>query len=75
MLNTPAPFPYVGSYGLLETDDRESPRTELIRIVFRREGFTTVSFPLREGASGNREVPEDALIDGTPLTREEMRVL
>lgn len=88
MLKTPAPYPYVGSYALLETDDRESPRTELVRIVFRRfahvvgedghavaQALAVVAFPLRDGASGNREVPEDQLIDGTPLTSAEKRIL
>lgn len=78
MLNQPAPFPYVGSYALFEDDDGE---THLVRIQAKRperEGatdrvFAMISFPLRDGASGNKVVAFDQLADGTPLTREEQR--
>jgi hypothetical protein len=69
MLQTPAPFPYQGSYALLEHEGR----TQLVRIVMRREGEVVVSFPLRDGAGGNLRVDPAKLIDGTPLTQAEER--
>lgn len=78
MLSPATPFPYVGSYALYEDPDQPAPqRTELVRILARRPdhdaAYAMVSFPLREGASGNKMVPEAALIDGTPLTDAEAR--
>jgi hypothetical protein len=75
MLSPETPFPYNGSYALLvDTDRPESEqRSELVRINWRREGFVMVSFPLREGASGNKTVAFADLIDGTPLSAEEER--
>lgn len=78
MLNQPAPFPYVGSYALFEDDDGD---THLVRIQAKRparEGptervFALISFPLRDGASGNKVVAFDQLQDGTALTRAEQR--
>jgi hypothetical protein len=68
MLASPTPYPYVGSYALLETE-----RLELVRVIARRAAFALIAFPLRDGASGNMEVPESDLIDATPLTAEEQR--
>jgi hypothetical protein len=74
MLNAETPFPYVGSHALLNDMDLPAPQpTELVRIQWRREGFAMVAFPLRDGASGNKVVPADALVDATPLTGEEQR--
>jgi hypothetical protein len=78
MLNQPAPFPYVGSFALFEDDDGE---THLVRIQAKRPErngatervFAMISFPLRDGASGNKVVAFDQLQDGTPLTRLEQR--
>jgi hypothetical protein len=39
----------------------------------RREGQYVIALPLRDGASGNRAVSPDELIDATPLTGEETR--
>jgi hypothetical protein len=78
MLRAPAPFPYVGSHALFEDHDG----THLVRICYRRwhggdDGYAVamVAFPLREGATGNREVPESELIDGTTLDAAERRRL
>lgn len=69
MLSSPAPFPYVGSYCLIEHEGE----TQLARIVFRREGEAVVSLPLRPDAGGNLAVDPARLVDGTPLTTEEAR--
>jgi L-2-hydroxyglutarate oxidase LhgO len=69
MLHPETPFPYVGSYALLEHEGQN----QLVRIVFRREGEVVVGLPLKDGASGNLRVAPDALIDATPLTAEEAR--
>jgi len=79
MLAPDATYPYPGSYALLIDLDLPYPQpTELVRIMWRRvdnagRGFVAVSFPMRDGASGNKVVPTDRLIDGTPLTGEETR--
>jgi hypothetical protein len=77
MLNQETSFPYVGSYALFEDRDQPRPATELVRIIGRRNTRdgeeTLVSFPLRDGASGNRAVPFAELIDATPLTNAEER--
>lgn len=74
MLSSPAPFPYVGSYCLAEIDGEH----QLARVLARRfsqqgAAFALIGFPLRDGATGNREVAEAELIDATPLTGEEQR--
>jgi hypothetical protein len=69
MLNSPTPFPYVGSYALIEHEGANT----LARIVMRRAGEIVVSLPLVAGASGNLRVPADRLIDATPLTAAESR--
>jgi hypothetical protein len=74
MLSPETPFPYVGSYALFVDPDAPPPQAdELVRINWRREGFAMVSFPLRDGASGNKTVPFADLIDATPLSSEEAR--
>jgi len=79
MLSPEAVFPYPGSYALLNDIDLPYPQpTELVRIMWRRvddagRGFVAVSFPMRDGASGNKVVPTEQLIDGTPLTADEQR--
>lgn len=85
MLKTPTPFPHVGSFALLidKTLPAEQQRAELVRIMRRDPGCfdgspsklrnVAVAFPLRVGASGNRLVFAEDLIDGTPLTRAESR--
>lgn len=79
MLTPETPFPYPGSYALHTDLDLAPPQpTELVRIQWRRvdsegRGFVAVSFPLRDGASGNKVVPADALIDATELAPEEQR--
>lgn len=69
MLHPDAPYPYVGSYALLEHEGEN----QLVRILFRREGEVVVGLPLKEGASGNLRVDPTRLIDATPLTGKEMR--
>jgi hypothetical protein len=69
LLSPETPYPYVGSYALLEDEGR----TELVRILWRREGWTMVSFPLRDGASGNKTVASADLIDATPLAFAEQK--
>jgi hypothetical protein len=79
MLVPEATYPYPGSYALLNDLDLPFPQpTELVRIMWRRVDaagrcFVAVSFPMRDGASGNKEVAAEQLIDGTPLTAEEGR--
>lgn len=91
MLNQETPFPQVGSYALLIDKDQPHPQpTELVRILRRNSGeaflrtslwqgapieLVTVSFPLRDGASGTKSVPFSDLIDGTELTPAEAREL
>jgi hypothetical protein len=69
MLQPPTPYPYAGSYALLEHEGR----TQLARILYRREGEFVISLPLKADASGNLRVDPADLIDGTPLTAEETR--
>jgi hypothetical protein len=74
MLSNQTPFPYPGSYALLVDPDAPAPQpNELVRINWRREGWAMVSFPLRDGASGNKVVAFADLIDATPLSAEETR--
>jgi hypothetical protein len=80
MLTPEATYPYPGSYALLVDSDLppEQQCEELVRIHWRRvdsegRGFIALSFPLRDGASGNKIAPADQLIDATPLTPEEER--
>lgn len=74
MLQQQTPFPYVGSYALLIDPDARAPQAaELVRIQMRREGEVVVSFPLRDGAAGNKRVDPALLIDATPLTSAEAR--
>jgi hypothetical protein len=69
MLNAPTPYPYVGSYALIEHEGANT----LARIVMRRAGEIVVGLPLVDGASGNLRVAPEALIDATPLTPAEAR--
>jgi len=71
MLRVPTPFPQVGSYALIQ-DEGE---LMLCRIVDRDSdtGQVLIAFPERFGASGNKRVMVDRLIDGTPLTDAERR--
>ena len=87
MLQPDAPYPYPGSYALLSDPDLPAPQpTELVRIMWRRaerkvgkggrsleREFAMVSFPLRDGAGGNKVVPASELADATPLTDQETR--
>lgn len=79
MLTPETPFPYPGSYALHTDLDLPAPQpTELVRIQWRRvdsegRGFVAVSFPMRNGASGNKVVPADAVVDATELSAEEQR--
>lgn len=67
MLQPETPYPYVGSYALIELDGA----TQLARIQMRREGEVVISLPFRAGAAGNLRVDPAALIDGTPLSDDE----
>lgn len=69
MLSSPTPYPYVGSYCLLEHEGE----TQLARILYRRATEIVVSLPLRPDAGGNLAVDPARLIDGTPLTHAEER--
>jgi hypothetical protein len=69
MLSSPTPFPYVGSYALIEHEGANT----LARIVMRRADEVVVGLPLREGAAGNLRVSPGQLIDATPLSGEETR--
>lgn len=79
MLTPETAYPYPGSYALHIDMDQPPPQAaELVRVHWRRvdsdgRDFVAVSFPLRAGASGNKVVPADSLIDGTPLSGEESR--
>lgn len=88
MLTPETPFPHPGSYALLlaKADPRralsaapdayEAPQlARIIRTYQQRPGVVTalISLPLRDGASGNREVDLDDLTDATPLTGKEAR--
>lgn len=87
MLKVAAPFPQVGSYGLI-TDPTlpvEMQRAELARIL-RHDGqlpdqdgemrdVVAIALPLRVGATGNKLVALDQVIDATPLTKAEEREL
>lgn len=77
MLHPETPYPYPGSYALYECPERR--RVELVRIMWRRAGdhdagaWIAISFPLIDGASGNKVVAEGDLIDATPVSFEESR--
>src|SRR3954463_8526147 len=79
MLSPATNFPYPGSYALFADPDLPYPQpAELVRIMWRRvdsdgRGFVAVSFPLRDGAGGNKVVPAGDLIDATELTPEDAR--
>src|SRR4051812_41677412 len=74
MLSHETPYPYVGSYALYSDPEQPyPPPTELVRVQWRREGFAMVSFPLRDGAAGNKVVAFAELIDGTALDAGEQR--
>lgn len=77
MLKIAAPFPQVGSYALLIDDlmPVEMQRAELVRIMRTDVATCAIAFPLRLGATGNRNVQLDSLIDATPLTKAEEREL
>ncbi len=81
MLRTPAPFPEVGSFALFVDTGLPAAqqRAELVRILrhdnINDRHFCAVAFPLRLGATGNRNVPIGELIDATPLTVPEQREL
>jgi hypothetical protein len=69
MLNTPAPFPQVGSYALVVHEGK----TRLARIIQRDPGGDRIgiSLPQRYGAAGVLTVAFEELIDGTPLSDAE----
>src|SRR3954471_5442632 len=79
MLTPEASSPYPGGYALLNDGALPAPQpTELVRIMWRRvdrdgRGVVAISFPQRDGASGNKVVPADAPIDGTPPDATEER--
>lgn len=75
MIQAETPFPYVGSYALFADPNLPlgQQRAELVRIQRRDDERVWVSFPLRIGASGNKIVDLDQLIDGTPLDTAEKR--
>jgi hypothetical protein len=81
MLKTSAEFPHAGSFALFvdSTLPPSQQRAELVRIqivhfaVPPSSGLVTVTFPLRQGASGTKRVALADLIDGTPLDRDERR--
>jgi hypothetical protein len=83
MLKTATEFPHAGSFALY-VDTAQPPRqqrAELVRIQRRYSQpagdavfeMAAVSFPLRQGASGNLTVKLDQLIDGTLLDHSERR--
>jgi hypothetical protein len=69
MLSPPTPYPQQGSFALFD----EEGKTHAVRIhQHDQQGFATISFPGRIGAaSGNKRVPIEQLLDGTPLDEEE----
>lgn len=68
MLPSPAPFPQPGSFAL--------HGEQLVRILNREPGDeTTVSYPLRIGATGNARLKLEELADATPLTPAEQQEL
>lgn len=68
MLNTPSPFPQVGSWALLET----LGELQAARIVEApADGMAKVSLPARPSASGSVGVELDRLQNATPLTAAE----
>ena len=72
MLQTSAPFPQVGSYGLIDHDGARL----LARILGRNpDGTVVISLPERSGAGGNQTRPLGDLFDGTPLTGDEHKEL
>jgi hypothetical protein len=74
MLIPETPFPHAGSYALLVDPGARPPQpAELVRILARETMRILVGFPLRDGASGNKAVGKDDLIDASPLTPAEER--
>ena len=73
MIKSPSPFPFPGSWALID-EDRE---THLVRIMNREAGgLASISFPMRPSASGYRHfVRMDQLRDGTPLDPAEIAEL
>lgn len=69
MLNTPAPFPEVGSWALCE----RLGVLEAVRIVDRADsvGLVGISFPTVPSSSGAFRTLPERLVDATPLTPEE----
>lgn len=68
MLAIPTPFPNQGSYALIDIDGE----TRAARIISRHDdGAATIALLDRAGASGNRTVAFDALLDPTELTEAE----
>lgn len=69
MLQTHAPFPQIGSYGLFDHERRR----QLARILARNsdDGTVVISLPERPDAGGNLTVPLVDLFDGTPLAAVE----
>ncbi|MGZ8286647.1 MAG: hypothetical protein ACXW27_08685 [Allosphingosinicella sp.] len=68
MLNTPSPFPQVGSWALLET----LGELQAARVVEApADGMAKVSLPARPSASGSVGIEMDRLQDATPLTAAE----
>jgi hypothetical protein len=80
MLKTSAEFPHAGSFALFvdSTLPPSQQRAELVRIqivhfAVHPSTLVTITFPLRQGASGTKRVPVADLIDGTPLNYDERR--
>lgn len=73
MLNTPAAFPYPGSWAIFEG----AAITVAVRILSTEaeDGTVKVSVAGAIGASGNQNVPMSALRDPTPLNRAEKDTL
>lgn len=67
MLKTPAPFPFVGSWALLD----ESRATMAVRIIERDGPDAVISIGGEFGASGNRRLPIAALRNADALSAEE----
>ena len=77
MLSNPAPFPHVGSFALFVDENKPmiSRRAELVRIMRTDGDHSAIAFPNRYGSTGNKLVPNDELLDATPLTKAEERAL
>jgi hypothetical protein len=73
MLPTEAPFPYAGSYCLVEHEGRDQLARIINRAWFNGGARALISLPLRPDAGGNRWVAESELIHATGLSAEEAR--